>query len=517
MNLDNLGISRKLWGAILALLTIMLAIGSFATWRAYSIEAEAASSLAKIQSTIARAYQWKGMTETAITRKMAVAVSSDPSVGKLFTKESMDNDAKKIAELRTSISKEAQTAEEQALMKVVGTRAVALVAAGDKASALRDSGNIAAASALVHSEYAPAANDYFAAIDAVVQLQVGAAESVQAQAQGRRDGLIIVGSLCAVLVFAIGMAVAAMLVRSIRKPLQESVEIAHAISTGDLTRRIGTDRRDEFGELMRALQVMNESLGRVVGDVRESTLSISTASAEIAMGNADLSSRTEQTASNLQQAASSMEQLTGTVRQSAESAREANLLATAAAEVAVRGGVVVSQVVTTMDEINASSTKIADIIGVIDGIAFQTNILALNAAVEAARAGEQGRGFAVVASEVRALAHRSAEAAKEIKGLIGASVERVEGGSRLVSEAGATMTQIVSSVQRVSHIIGEITGSSAEQAEGLAQINTSVTDLDQMTQQNAALVEQSAAAAESLRGQTTRLTEVVSVFKLASA
>jgi methyl-accepting chemotaxis protein len=248
--------------------------------------------------------------------------------------------------------------------------------------------------------------------------------------------------------------------------------------------------------------------------VQNATESIGTASAEIATGNQDLSARTEQTASNLQQAASSMEQLTGTVKQSADSARHANQLATSAAEVAARGGQVVSQVVATMDDINASSKKIADIIGVIDGIAFQTNILALNAAVEAARAGEQGRGFAVVASEVRSLAQRSAEAAKEIKGLIGASVEKVEGGSRLVADAGRTMAEIVSSVQRVSDIIGEITAASAEQSDGIGQINTSVSQLDQMTQQNSALVEQSAAAADSLKEQAVKLAQVVGTFKL---
>jgi methyl-accepting chemotaxis protein len=229
-----------------------------------------------------------------------------------------------------------------------------------------------------------------------------------------------------------------------------------------------------------------------------------------------LSSRTEQTASNLQQAASSMAQLTGTVKQSADAARQANQLANSAAEVAARGGVAVSQVVATMDDINTSSRKIADIIGVIDSIAFQTNILALNAAVEAARAGEQGRGFAVVAAEVRSLAARSAAAAKEIKSLIGASVDKVEGGSRQVADAGRTMNEIVSSVQRVSDIIGEITAASAEQSEGIGQVNGSVAQLDQMTQQNAALVEQSAAAAESLKSQAQVLREVVSNFRLAA-
>jgi methyl-accepting chemotaxis protein len=286
------------------------------------------------------------------------------------------------------------------------------------------------------------------------------------------------------------------------------------IADGDLsTDASATSDQGLMGELQRTRQ----RLRTLVDQVRTSTDSISTASVQIASGNQDLSARTEQTASNLQQTASSMEELTGTVKQSADSARQANQLAASAAEVAQRGGSVVSQVVATMDEITASSKKIADIIGVIDGIAFQTNILALNAAVEAARAGEQGRGFAVVASEVRSLAQRSAEAAREIKGLIGASVERVETGSKLVADAGSTMHEIVASVQRVSDIIGEITAAAAEQSDGIGQVNTAVTQLDQMTQQNAALVEESAAAAESLKDQANRLAQLVAAFRLGAA
>jgi methyl-accepting chemotaxis protein len=306
--------------------------------------------------------------------------------------------------------------------------------------------------------------------------------------------------------------------RSICRPIREAETLADAIAQGDLAdRHVDTGGHDEAAHLLQALSTMQGSLRQIVTQVRASTDSISTASAEIATGNQDLSARTEQTASNLQQAASSMEQLTGTVKQSADSARQADQLASSAAEVAARGGKVVSQVVSTMDEINASSKKIADIIGVIDGIAFQTNILALNAAVEAARAGEQGRGFAVVAGEVRNLAQRSAEAAKEIKSLIGASVEKVDSGSKLVADAGKTMQEIVSSVQRVTDIIGEITAASTEQSDGISQVNTSVVQLDQMTQQNAALVEESAAAAESLKDQSVRLSEAVSVFRLHDA
>ena len=302
---------------------------------------------------------------------------------------------------------------------------------------------------------------------------------------------------------------------SICKPLAEAEELASAIAKGDLT---NDDRpiegKDEASHLLHSLQLMQKALQDLVGQLRTSADHIRTASVEIASGNQDLSGRTEQTASNLQQAASSMVQLTGTVKQTADSARTANQLASSASSAAAKGGEVVSQEVATMDEINVSSKRIGDIIGVIDGIAFQTNILALNAAVEAARAGEQGRGFAVVAGEVRSLAQRSAGAAREIKTLIGASVERVETGARLVQEAGESMTDIVSSVQRVTDIIGEITAAASEQSDGIGQVNQSVVELDQMTQQNAALVEESAAAAESLRDQAEQLAQAVGRFKI---
>jgi len=322
-----------------------------------------------------------------------------------------------------------------------------------------------------------------------------------------RSGLAV-GTLVVVLPFLW------FLQKSISEPLSQAAELAEHIAEGDLSQDVHVRGSDEAAALLRSIQTMQASLRKVVGQVRDSAESIEVASAEVATGNQDLSARTEQAASNLQSTASSMHDLTGTVTQSADAARQANQLASSAAEVAQRGGSVVSQVVSTMEDINNSSKKIADIISVIDGIAFQTNILALNAAVEAARAGEQGRGFAVVASEVRSLAGRSADAAKEIKALIGASVDKVETGSKLVSDAGNTMNEIVASVQRVTDIIGEITAAASEQSEGIAGVNSSVNQLDQMTQQNAALVEQSTAAAESLKDQAAMLTRVVSTFRL---
>jgi methyl-accepting chemotaxis protein len=310
-------------------------------------------------------------------------------------------------------------------------------------------------------------------------------------------------------------AVTAWMSRVIVVPLRRAVGVARTVAAGDLSSDIEAEGRDEIGQLMQALREMNASLVGVVERVRDSSGSIATGSTQIAHGNADLSQRTEEQASNLQQTAASMEQLNATVKSNADTARTAAQMATNASTVAQQGGAQVGRVVTTMQEISASSARIADIIGVIDGVAFQTNILALNAAVEAARAGEQGRGFAVVASEVRALAGRSAQAATEIKALIGASVAKVAEGSRLVGQTGSTMTEIVAQVRRVTDLLGEISASTAEQSTGIGQVSEAVSQLDRVTQQNAALVEESAAAADSLQQQAQRLVQAVGEFKLA--
>ena len=362
---------------------------------------------------------------------------------------------------------------------------------------------------------ADALADSVKALDALAATLVSEAEAARArQAALARSTMAWFGLALAVAV-AIVVPLTWLNQVAICRPLDRAKVVAERIAAGELfSSDRQTEGQDEPAELLRTLLQMQETLRTMVARVRASTDSIGTASAEISTGNADLSSRTEQAAANLQQTASSMEQLTGTVKQSADSARQANELACSAASVAERGGQVVSQVVSTMDEITASSKKIADITAVIDGIAFQTNILALNAAVEAARAGEQGRGFAVVASEVRSLAQRCADAAREIKALIGTSVDKVRSGSKQVADAGATMKEIVASVQRVTDIIGEISAAAAEQSDGIGQVNGAVNALDQMTQRNAALVEQSAVAAESLEDQASRLAQVVGTFRL---
>jgi len=514
MNLDNLGLARKLSGAIALLLAAMLIIGGFTLYRADRIAKEASAAVDQAQTLIRKSVRWQGMTQTAVARSMAAAVSSDPAVGELF-KEAMATDTPRVQKLREEISKEAATPEDQAQLKTIVGHGGALLAASKKAREAGAAGSDrAAVEGIVRNEYAPAVAAYLGAIDEFVKLQEKKMADAEQAAADARNGLMWLGALGALVIVGVGMVIAWALVGSIVTPLAQAVKIAEAVATGDLRSHIVAGGSNETGQLLGALKRMNDSLVQIVAQVRSSSDSIATGTAEIASGNADLSQRTEEQAANLEQTAASMEELTATVKQNAETARTANQLATSASSVAAQGGQVVGQVVATMEQITAASRKIADIIGTIDGIAFQTNILALNAAVEAARAGEQGRGFAVVASEVRSLAGRSAQAAKEIKTLIGDSVDKVETGSQLAAQAGGTMNDIVSQVKRVSDLIAEISAASAEQSQGIDQVGNAVAQLDQVTQQNAALVEQSAAAAESLKHQAAKMTDVVSVFRL---
>jgi methyl-accepting chemotaxis protein len=377
-------------------------------------------------------------------------------------------------------------------------------------------GKAAEAPAFLQNSVQKQQDGTFALINGMVELQEKQNRDLIEEMHSAYQSAVRILLGTALLACIAAAALAWSITRSITVPINEAVVVAQTVAAGDLTRAIAVTGRDEVSQLLTALKAMTGSLATIVGEVRAGTETIGTASRQIATGNQDLSSRTEEQASSLEETASSMEELTSTVKQSADNARQANVLANSASEVAVRGGSVVAQVVDTMGSINDSSKKIVDIIGVIDGIAFQTNILALNAAVEAARAGEQGRGFAVVASEVRTLAQRSAAAAREIKELIGDSVEKVSAGARLVDQAGATMDEIVESVRRVTDIMAEIASASQEQNLGIEQINQAITQMDQVTQQNAALVEEAAAAAESMQEQAVTLARAVGAFTLAA-
>ena len=407
------------------------------------------------------------------------------------------------------------TAGEKALATTVAEARSAYVQQGLRpASAALKANDWAETSRINVELLAPLYAKLRASLEPLVKLQVTEAKREYDNAVDRYESFRLIAIASIVVGLVLGWIFGLALLRSLSRSLNNAVDIAHAVAKGDLTQTIYSNGKDEVAQLLKALEAMTQSLVSVVSNVRQGSEGVATASAEIAQGNNDLSARTEQQASALEQTAASMEELGSTVRQNADSARTANQLAVSASTIAVEGGNVVGQVVETMRDINASSRKISDIIQVIDGIAFQTNILALNAAVEAARAGEQGRGFAVVASEVRSLAGRSADAAKEIKSLINASVERVEHGTTLVDQAGATMTEVVSSIKRVTDIMGEISAASNEQALGVAQVGEAVTQMDQTTQQNAALVEEMAAAASSLKSQAQELVQTVAVFQL---
>ncbi|PIF90416.1 methyl-accepting chemotaxis protein-1 (serine sensor receptor) [Acidovorax sp. 62] len=421
----------------------------------------------------------------------------------------------KMAQLRKTYEPLISSPEEKKLYDDFAANWTKYIAVNDTALAHSRKNETEQARAIVEGESAKLYVISGEMLDKLVKLNSdGAAEAKKVSESTyatARNTLLIVAALA----IALAIAAALWLIRSITAPLSRAVEVADQVAAGDLSAHIEVTSTDETGQLLGALQRMQQSLVRTVSVVRQNSESVASASAEIASGNNDLSARTEQQASALEETAASMEELGSTVRQNADNARTANQLAMSASTVATQGGEVVAEVVETMKGINASSNKIADIISVIDGIAFQTNILALNAAVEAARAGEQGRGFAVVATEVRNLAGRSAEAAKEIKSLIMASVERVEQGTLLVDKAGSTMTEVVTAIRRVTDIMGEISAASSEQSAGVGQVGEAVTQMDQATQQNAALVEEMAAAASSLNGQAGELVNAVAVFKLA--
>ncbi|MDR6213819.1 methyl-accepting chemotaxis protein [Paracidovorax wautersii] len=511
--MKNLRIGVRLSGGFALVLLLMALMTAVGVWQVRDV-AQASSAMTQQPLAMERMISdWYRYVYSAARRTSAIVKSSDPSLAQFFAADAATT-TKEAAELQKRIEVLLSSPEEKALWADIQRARGTYLSSRDQAVKAKTDGQADEAERLLTQVFLPATDQYTALIQKLLEMQRASidatARDIDTAADESRNWLMVLGLLGV----ALGGACAWWLTVGITRPLSQAVRVARAVASSDLTSQVQVDSADETGQLLQALKDMNASLAQVVGRVRSGTDSIATASSQIDAGNQDLSSRTEEQASSLQQTAASMEELTSTVRQNADNARQANQLASSAAATAVQGGQVVAGVVDTMGAINASSRKIADIIGVIDGIAFQTNILALNAAVEAARAGEQGRGFAVVAGEVRALAGRSAAAAKDIKGLIGDSVAKVEEGSQQVAEAGRTMDAIVQSVQRVSDLVAEITAASQEQSTGIDQVHQAISQMDTVTQQNAALVEEAAAATGSLKAQASQLSAAVSVFRI---
>ncbi|WUR13105.1 methyl-accepting chemotaxis protein [[Empedobacter] haloabium] len=516
MTLSNLKIGARLAVGFAITILIMLIMSLIGINRVEKMDDLAEAIVNDRYAKVALINDMRSYANRGAQALRNAMLAPDPAASAKFLEGLADADrvgAEKAQELEKIIvradtkQKFADQRDAFAAYREVREKTVAQFRSGDRDGAI----------AALFASVVPAQNAYFGKLDVLLKDQ---RDLMAADGQAAGDAAhTATTTMIALLIAATLVSALAgyLITRSVTQPILEAVHVAETVAGGDLTAVIDTHRKDETGRLLAALQEMTHGLTRTVRAVRDSTDTINTASAEIASGNMDLSNRTEQQAASLEETASSMEELTSTVRQNADNARQANVLVTSAAEHANQGGTVVGQVVQTMGSIKESSGKIVDIIGVIDGIAFQTNILALNAAVEAARAGEQGRGFAVVASEVRNLAQRSASAAKEIKELINDSVEKVDAGGRLVDEAGTTMGRIVASVQQVAAIMNEITSASQEQSAGIEQINTTIVAMDNATQQNAALVEEAAAAASSLREQAERLSAAIAVFRLDNA
>ncbi len=513
MNGSNIKIGTRLGFAFGAVLLITALIAGIGVWRLGTLKA-ASHELATIEmerSTLAQ--RWSANINLNWVRTAAALFAADPAYVKTLQAE-MDATSKLISETQKRLEPLITDVRGREIVAEIGKAREAY--RGPRSDLMKKKLAGEDVAEAVKTNLQPLATTYLAALDRLDRHM----DEMLAKSQAETEAIARTGqwmlALGAVLSMLLGLGFALVSARAITRPIGQAVDSAQAISQGDLAVDINANGSDESALMLQALLSMRNKLAHIVGEVRDNADGVSTASAEIAQGNHDLSARTEQQASAIQETAAAMEQLSSTVKQNADNARQANQMAMSASNVAVQAGDVVNQVVETMKGINDSSKRIADIISVIDGIAFQTNILALNAAVEAARAGEQGRGFAVVASEVRSLAGRSADAAKEIKALISTSVERVEHGSALVDRAGVTMIEVVSAIQRVTDIMGEISAASTEQSSGVSQIGSSIEKMDQTTQQNSALVEEMAAAASSLRTQAAALVDVMAVFKLAA-